>query len=81
MRNKIRKAVLLAEGDIIGVDSLELEKDVPESHLLEDNTEKGRIIRALKATGYNKALAAEMLQISRSTLYEKMKKHEIETEK
>lgn len=81
LRNKIRKAVLLAEGDIIGVDSLELEKDVPESHLLEDNTEKGRILRALKATGYNKALAAEMLQISRSTLYEKMKKHEIETEK
>ncbi len=81
LRNKIRKAVLLAEGETISISNLGLEKAVKESYFGDDNTEKGRILRALNATNNNKALAAKMLQISRSTLYEKMKKHEIEIEK
>ena len=46
-----------------------------------EQEERTRIVKALKAAKYNKALAAELLRISRPTLYEKMKKYGINTEK
>ena len=46
-----------------------------------ENEEREKIVKALEAAKYNKALAAGLLQISRPTLYEKMKKYGIKPEK
>jgi transcriptional regulator of acetoin/glycerol metabolism len=40
--------------------------------------ERAGIIAALRATGGNKAQAANLLQIDRSTLYKKIKDYEID---
>lgn len=83
LRNTIRKAALLSKTETID----EADLDMPtirntDSYALKgEQEERARIIKALDAAKYNKALAAELLRISRPTLYEKMKKHGINTEK
>ncbi len=47
-----------------------------EDSMLEE-AEKRLILRTLKETGNNKKKAAEVLSISRKTLYNKLKKYEI----
>lgn len=83
LKNCIQQAVLLAEGDTIGVRDLNLQasKKACSFALKAENEERKRIVKALEAAENNKALAAVLLQISRPTLYEKMKKYGIETEK
>ena len=83
LKNTVRKAVLLAAGNIIGLEELDLNKatGVKGFALREETEERERIIKALEAAKYNKALAAGLLQISRPTLYEKMKKYGIDMEK
>ncbi len=79
LRHCVRGAVLMTEGDAIGVEALEIDQNaVAEScNLKIENEEKENIIKALEVTRYNKALTASMLKISRPTLYEKMKKYGI----
>ena len=66
-------AVLHAEGDTISKEDLEL--NIHESasaiglSLKDDKEERDRIRRALKQTGGNKKLAAQLLGIGRTTLY------------
>ena len=83
MKNMIRTAVLLSEGEILGVDDLDITPANGSKGfaLKAENEERERIVKALEAVKYNKALAAGLLQISRPTLYEKMKKYGIEMEK
>ena len=83
LKNTVRKAILLAAGNIIGLEELDLNKTagVKGFALREETEERERIIKALEAAKYNKALAAGLLQISRPTLYEKMKKYGIDMEK
>jgi two-component system response regulator HydG len=75
----VRGAVLMAESDTIGIDILEIDRNaaVDIHNLKMENEEKENIIKALAATRYNKALTASLLNISRPTLYEKMKKYGI----
>ncbi|WP_418670042.1 sigma-54-dependent transcriptional regulator [Alistipes finegoldii] len=83
LRNTIRKAALLSNAATID----EADLDLPtvrhtDSYALKgEQEERARIVKALEAAKYNKALAAELLRISRPTLYEKMKKYGIHTEK
>ena len=55
------------------------ESDVPDIMPLRNvATERERIIEALQRTGNNKSKAAELLQIDRKTLYNKLKLYHIE---
>lgn len=81
MRSKIRGAILLAKGTMISEQDLCIPKDAKSSSkfaLKDEAEEEKRIIEALKLARGNKTIAAGLLQIDRSTLYEKMKKYGIE---
>ena len=83
LRNTIRKAALLSNAETIDEADLDLPtvRNTDSYALKGEQEERARIIKALEAARYNKALAAELLRISRPTLYEKMKKYGIHTEK
>lgn len=75
LRNTIRKAALLSNAETIDEADLDLPsvRNTDSYALKGEQEERARIIKALEAAKYNKALAAELLRISRPTLYEKMK--------
>lgn len=83
LRNTIRKAALLSKAETIDEADLDLPtvRNTDSYALKGEQEERARIVKALEAAKYNKALAAELLRISRPTLYEKMKKYGIHTEK
>lgn len=75
LRRVVRLAVLHTEGNMVLLDTLELEKislanDIPQA--IED-LERQQILRALKQAGGNRKLAAELLGIGRTTLYNKIR--------
>lgn len=76
LRQKIFTAVLQAEGDMITEEELELDSEQTTSSdsftLKSGKEEKERILRALKQTDGNKKRAADLLKISRTTLYSKL---------
>ncbi|MDR3652177.1 MAG: sigma-54 dependent transcriptional regulator [Paludibacter sp.] len=80
LRHCVRSAVLLADNDAIGVKELDIDLHVTADGyaLKAENEEREHIIKALDAARNNKAMAANLLKISRPTLYEKMKKYGIE---
>jgi two-component system response regulator HydG len=88
LRNVMKRAVLLTKGDILQADVLpremitannkSTETSIPfgESNdlkELKDKMEKQKIVAVLEKTKYNKSKAAELLNIDRKTLYNKMK--------
>ena len=79
LKQKIQSAVLQAEGDMITEDDLEFGCEPIASPvgftLRREEEEKERILRALKQAKGNKKLAAELLGISRATLYKKLKEY------
>ena len=75
LRRVVRLAVLHTEGNMVLSDTLELERnsladDIPQA--IED-LERQQILRALKQAGGNRTLAAELLGIGRTTLYNKIR--------
>ena len=88
MKNTIRRATLLANNDYITASELKQElndiNEVQASISINDfslknpNTERERILEALKQTGNNKSRAAQLLNIDRKTLYNKLKLYHIE---
>ncbi len=82
MKNVVRRATLLAQGKYITLDdmgALQVAPPQPVSMALRnEETEKQRIVEALKQTGYNKSRAALLLGIDRKTLYNKLKLYGIE---
>lgn len=84
LENIVERCVTLSTSDIIKKDDLPsfIVKKQDNKHLfLSDvaaEAEKEHIIRILKATKGNKTRAAEMLGVSRKTLWEKMKAYGIE---
>lgn len=83
LKSCIRKAVLLAEGDTIETKYLDIDRAnvVENLSLKSEPDEYRRIMEALEITQYNKTKTARLLQVSRFTLYEKMKKYGINLEK
>ncbi len=85
LENSIEHAVVLAKDSTIGLTDLPasilneedlLASALPRQNILVEHEEK-TIRRILKNCGWNKTEAAVQLGISRSTLYEKMKKYQI----
>ena len=73
-------AVLHTEGDTITADTLEFD-EMPlaaDDSLEMDDMEKKQIVRALEQAKGNRKLAAALLGIGRTTLYNKMKAYGIE---
>ncbi len=83
LENKIKRAVILAEGAFIEADDLELVGDVDDTAVLSDlrqireQAERQAMLRALALVNDNVTQAAVMLNVTRPTFYDLMKKHKI----
>ncbi len=79
LKQVILAAVLQTENDTITVEDLELAVTKPTSSvsfaLRNDMEEKERILRALKQANGNRKVAAELLGIGRTTLYNKLEEY------
>lgn len=83
LNNVVKRATLLAQGELIGTDELRLtmNSEVPVSTtapLHDDATERQLIADALRAARGNKSKAARLLEVDRKTLYNKLKKYGLE---
>lgn len=89
LKNVIDRAILLENTDKIGIDSIVLDtskfeecsETAPAETIKDfslDKAEKQLIARALQETNWQKTKAADLLGISRATLYAKVKQHSIE---
>jgi len=81
LKNTLNYAATMARNDTVHLEDLpaslmEVRCGACPDSALED-AEKRLILRALKETGYNKKKASAVLNISRKTLYNKLKKYEI----
>ena len=84
MKNIVKRATLLAQGSFIAL--LELGTELLETStvcsasmaLRNEETEKEHILEALRQTGNNKSKAAQLLNIDRKTLYNKLKLYNID---
>jgi two-component system NtrC family response regulator len=79
MENLIKRAVIMADGPMVNAEDLGLNpKTAREEPLnlrqVRDDAERQAVIRAMSRTGDNVAQAAELLGISRPTLYDLMSK-------
>ncbi|MFH1762468.1 MAG: sigma-54 dependent transcriptional regulator, partial [bacterium] len=88
LENTIERAVILCEGDEISTqhipqhitNNINASPDsliIPENGLSLEEVEKNLIVQALKKTQGNKSKAAELLGISRRSIYSKMETHKI----
>jgi two-component system response regulator AtoC len=83
LRNVIEYAYAIGEGELLTLDELtpELRGEPPpggtEGPTTERELERERLLEALRKTGGKKGEAAELLDISRSTLWRKLKEHGI----
>ena len=78
LKNVVRRACVLAQGDWINLKEISLPVDVSPSdnyRLDMERTEQEAIQKALEITGNDRKAAARLLGISRSTLYLKLKKY------
>lgn len=91
LRNVIERAVLLETTDKIGLNSIIINPHEPKDFFNADSSEKIKdyslakaeqelIARVLRQTNGRKTKAAELLGISRATLYAKLKQHNIDAE-
>lgn len=81
LRMVVRRATLLAKDGWITVAEVDLpgKGRQPEDYSLNDErTERATILKALEATGNDRKATAQLLGISRSTLYLKLKKYRME---
>lgn len=81
LKQTIRSAVLMAEDHVVRVRDLHLEsphRTISGSLALRsEETEKEKITKALEQCGWNREMAAGLLGIGRTTLYQKMIKYGI----
>ena len=80
LKNVIGRAVLICQKEWISVSDLNLDISLPketESQLTEEEKERTLLLRTLEKAGDNRSKAARLLSISRTTLYEKLKKYHI----
>nr|WP_298996770.1 sigma-54 dependent transcriptional regulator [uncultured Allomuricauda sp.] len=84
LKNTVKRAVLFSEGTILEIDTLpEQIRNATESKLKakdfsKSSYEKERILKALKQTNFNKSKAAELLQMTRKTLYNKINLYQLD---
>jgi DNA-binding NtrC family response regulator len=84
LRNALERAVILADGEFIGVEHLpqELKPEIPGAATLSlalgrtlDEVERAYLLASLARNGGNKARTAEALGISEKTLYNKLARY------
>jgi len=77
LKHSMERCIIMAEGSLIGPEDLNLyEQDTDQGDSLKlDEVEKRTIARVLKKCGGNHTRAAQMLDISRTTLYAKVKRY------
>ncbi len=79
LRNVIEGAFALGAGNIIDVDDLtpEIRGEPPpcDRHVTDDQSEREKLLAALNVAEGNKTEAAEMLNISRTTLWRKLRRY------
>lgn len=88
LKNVIKRTVLLTQGDIVGISALPEEMISDSSHPVMDEpnplkgaaakSEQELIIQTLEKAKYNKTKAAQLLNIDRKTLYNKMRQYNID---
>ena len=84
LMNRVRRALVLAEGRLIGPHDLGLEPEPAPAHpgaglgATRIDAERAAIVASLQRSGGNVTQAARALAISRMTLYRQMAKHGIE---
>ncbi len=86
MENKVKRAVIIAEGKWIGLDDLELEASrvsaAPKSlRQIREETEENHVKKALERNDWNVSQAARELGVSRPTFHDLMKKYRLSREK
>jgi len=83
LENKVKRAVIMAESPYISQDELGLD-DLSQTELsinlrtIREQAERTAITRALNASGYNIKVSADILGVTRPTLYDLMKKLNLE---
>ena len=83
LSNVIKRATLLTKSEIIDVEVLPGEltpvkkNNAPSNKFSTKENEKALIISALEEAGNNKTQAAKLLNVTRKTLYNKMKEYEL----
>jgi DNA-binding NtrC family response regulator len=86
LRHAIERAVILAEGDLIGPRDLQLDYSSETTHADSqvmptiynlDHLEKETISKALRKHGFNISRAANELGLTRASLYRRMEKHDL----
>ena len=86
LRHAVERAVILAEGDLIGPHDLQLdytgeithaETQVMPTIFNLDHLEKETISKALRKHGFNISRAANELGLTRASLYRRMEKHDL----
>ncbi len=86
LENKVKRAVIVAEGKWIGPDDLELESSQASAGLkslkqFREETEEFHVKKALEMHGGNITKAARELGVSRPTFYDMMRKYGLSREK
>jgi DNA-binding NtrC family response regulator len=81
MRNRVQRAVLVAEGSAIAPGDLDLDGPVGSHFPAEPADERQRLEAALRAAGGIVAHAAQSLGLSRQAFYRKLSKHGLELER
>lgn len=83
LESKIKRAVIMAEGNSISADDLQLSQELDDDRealplnlrQVREEAEKGAIVRALFLAGDNISEASELLGVTRPTLYSIMEKY------
>lgn len=80
LKGVVRSAVLFTDGDTVTAEALDFDEIPPAADISPalDDMERKQIIRVLEQANGNRKLAAELLGIGRTTLYNKMKAYGIE---
>ena len=77
LKLSVRRAVLFTEGETVTAEALETEDGERREPPPMRDVEKAHILHTIEEAGGNRKLAAEMLGIGRTTLYEKIKAYGI----
>ncbi|NKB55950.1 MAG: PEP-CTERM-box response regulator transcription factor [Alphaproteobacteria bacterium] len=82
LENRMKRAIVLAEGKFIGADDLDIDlggkvAQIPTLRQAREAAEHDAIVRALKISQKNLTAAAKVLGVSRPTLYGLMKTHNL----
>jgi len=85
MINKVKRAIIMADGKRVSADDLQLEPADGETttqlnlRQVREYAERGAILQALQNTGFNMSRASRLLGVTRPTLYNLTDKYRIET--